>query len=369
MEAMKLGVLARMDNTGLGNQTYGYYRHLSPTKTLVVDISDLNGNPQFPERYTDNQIGEVTFVKGLLRAPDIDSFLEGLDVVLIAEAPYNYHLYARARELGVKTAVAYNYEFFDWFAHPDYPKPDMLIAPSQWHYQDIEKWCEDNNVKHVYLHCPVDRQDLPFREIKQARTFLHTAGRSAAHDRNGTKTVIEASKYLKTDAQIVIHFQGEQGLAHQTTMTTQDYRQYAEVYGDPSRLNILTQELINYADVYAMGDVLLLPRRYGGNCLPLNEALSIGMPAIMTNVSPNFSFLPFDWLVPAERIGQFEPRTVIDIYGADPQYLADKIDSFYNLTEHEMLVENFRASNLAHNISWDVMNQKYSEALESLCTP
>lgn len=359
---MRLGLIARADNSGLGVQTFEFYQHMHPDKTMVVDISKMNGNRVFPERYPD-----ATFVRGIPRASDIDAFLQDLDVVFVAEAPYNYHLYARARELGVKTAVQYNYEFFDWFVHPDWPLPDMLIAPSKWHYSRVDLFCEMNRVKHVYLHCPVNRKALKFRQINQARTFLHAAGRSAAHDRNGTTTVIAASRYLETDAQIVIHFQGEQGLAHQATMTTAEYEELARTNGDPKKLTILTQELADYADVYPMGDVLVMPRRYGGNCLPLNEALSTGMPVIMTDIEPNNQFLPRDWLVPAVKVDQFEPRTVVDIYGADPRHLAHAIDRFYNMTEGEFLPHNARASNLAESIGWEYMEGQYREVLEGLC--
>lgn len=363
---MRLGLVARADNSGLGIQTFEFYRHMRPDKTMVVDISNLNGNKQYPERYADNAIGTVNFVTGIPTPNDINEFLKDLDVVFVAEAPYNYFLYERARELGVKTAVQYNYEFFDWFSYQHYPKPDMLIAPSKWHYADVQDWCDKNSVKHVYLHCPVDRDKLPFRKILKARTFLHVAGKSAAHDRNGTNTVIEAGKYLTSQAKILIHFQGEQGLSHQATTSLAEYIQMLGAQKTP-KVIIRHNEFENYEDVYAEGDVLLLPRRYGGNCLPMNEALSIGMPVIMTNISPNQGFLPHDWLVEADRIGQFTPRTTIDIYGADPRALAAKIDELYNFTEGRMNVENQRAGRLARSISWQTMERQYRDVFGQLC--
>lgn len=363
---MRLGLVARADNSGLGMQTWEFYKHMKPEKVMLVDISHLNGNKVFPDRFNsvDNWLSHII---GFPTVQDIDIFLQDLDVVFVAEAPYNYYLYERARQLGVKTAVQYNYEFFDWFARPDLPRPDMLIAPSRWHYDDVETWCRTQGVEHIYLHCPVNREALKARNIRQATTFLHTAGRSASHDRNGTKTVIEASKFLKTNAKIVVHFQGEQGLAHQTTMTTDDYKTYADEHGDPEKLTIVCREFVNYADVYNIGDVLILPRRYGGNCLPLNEALSKGLPAIMTDISPNCGFLPQEWLIHAEKISEFEPRTVVDIYEADPEKLARKIDWFFNMEEHEIMNESVRANNLAEKISWPVMEWKYRDALEKLC--
>lgn len=365
---MKLGLIARADNSGLGVQTLEFYRHMQPAKTMVVDISKMNGNRIYTERYPDAQM-----VHGIPTAADIDRFLEGLDVVFVAEAPYNYHLYQRARELGVKTAVQYNYEFFDWFEHPDWPMPDMLIAPSKWHFAEINAWVNNTSLhghpmSHVYLHCPVNRELLPYRKIDEARIFLHVAGRSAAHDRNGTETVIEASKHLTTNARIKIHFQGEQGLPHQATKSWADYVQYAHDNGDASKLLIYRSEYDNYQDVYREGDVLVLPRRYGGNCLPLNEALSVGMPVIMPDISPNSQFLPPNWLVPAEVVSQFTPRTTVDIYGADPVALAAKIDEFYNMSRHAMWFENLRADNLAYTIDWRTMKPQYEKVLGDLCS-
>lgn len=365
---MRLGLVARMDNSGLGTQTFEFYRHMQPAKTMVVDISRYNNNKQYPERYGDNPIGIVTFISGFPMPAQIDEFLKDLDVVFVAEAPYNYYLYERARELGIKTAVQYNYEFFDWFANPNYPKPDMLIAPSSWHYLEVQQWCNDNGVKHTYLHCPVNRSLLPERTIKQARTFLHMAGRAAAHDRNGTLTVIESAKYLETDAKIFVHFQGEQGLPHQATNSFEDYYSLFTKVGNKN-LTMQQWEYENYNDIYNGADVLLLPRRYGGNCLPMNEALSVGMPVVMTDISPNRGFLPYNWLIPAEVVGMFMPRTEVTIYGSDPSALAAKIDELYNLSEEAMLVENDRAKSLAASISWDTMQPQYVDALESLCTP
>lgn len=361
---MKLGLIARADNSGLGMQTWEFYRHMQPYKTMVVDISKYNNNKQYPSRYDSVN---SHFIKGFPSAVDIDFFLQGLDVVFIAEAAYNPYLYTRAKELGIKTAVAYNYEFMDWLVNPNYPKPDMLIAPSKWHYKEVDAWCEANGVKHVYLHCPVDREALPFREIKKAHTFLHVAGRSAAHDRNGTNTVIEASKYIKNPVNIVIHFQGEQGLAHQATHSTDDYRRMLELHGDPNKVTIEQKEYVDYFDVYEQGDILLLPRRYGGNCLPVNEALSVGMPVIMPDISPNSEFLPNRWLVHAEKLHEFTPRTKVDIYEVNPQHLAKKIDKFADMNTAEMVTENIRANNVAESISWPNMLWKYQEVLEGLC--
>lgn len=360
---LRIGLIARADNTGLGNQTKGFYDHMRPAKTLVVDISRLNGYSQHPERYPD-----AVFVRGFPTAAEVDSFLTGLDAVFVAEAPYNFYLYTQAKELGVKVAVQYNYEFFEWFANPELPLPDMLIAPSRWHYEDVDQFCRERGVAHAYLHCPVDRDLLPYREIKRATTFLHTAGRAAAYDRNGTLTVIAASRLVKSDVKIKVHFQGQQGLPHQATHDFAFYQEYARQNGGPAKLELIQKEYENYPDVYADAGVLVLPRRYGGNCLPLNEALSCGMPVIMPAISPNDALLPANWLLPATPQGRFTPRTEIDIYNVVPEVLAAKIDELAGLSSDAMHFENLVANDLANKISWKAMAPRYQEALEKLCS-
>lgn len=360
---MRIGLTARADNSGLGMQTWEFYNHMKPSKTLVIDMGDHNGNKQYPERYPER----AEWCRGLPNTGTIDGFLQDLDVVFVAEAPYNYYLYARAKELGVKTAVQYNYEFFDWFLYPHFPTPDMLIAPSTWHYDQVDEWAKARGIRHVYLHCPTNRVKLPFVKHDSYKTFLHVAGRAAAHDRNGTITVIEAAKYLETDAKILLHFQGQQGIGHQVTHTLNEYEELVQQHNTKGNIIVRHMEIDNYEDIYQGADALVLPRRYGGNCLPMNEALSVGMPVIMPAISPNTDFLDRTWLVPAYKDGQFEPRTVIDIYAVPPQDLAKKIDEFARMDADQALAHNSIANTLAEKIDWSEMKRPYLDALEALC--
>jgi glycosyltransferase involved in cell wall biosynthesis len=93
----------------------------------------------------------------------------------------------------------------------------------------------------------------------------------------------------------------------------------------------------------------------------MGEALSSGLPVIMTAISPNNQFLPKGWLVPAYKKDQFTPRTVIDIYEADVRELAMKIDKFARMNPRRMLFENQRANALAESISWTTMLPQYKE--------
>ena len=46
---MRLGIIARSDNTGLGNQTRELVDMLKPDKILLINSSFFNQNRQHPE--------------------------------------------------------------------------------------------------------------------------------------------------------------------------------------------------------------------------------------------------------------------------------------------------------------------------------
>ena len=347
---------ARMDNSGLGMQTWEFYRHMKPAKTLVVDISMLEKTEdrrmkQYPERYADDP--GVTIIHGFPNQYDVDHFLRDLDVVFIAESAYNMDFYRAAKAKGVKTAVQYNYEFFDWFGDSIWQTPDLFIAPSTWHYEDVQSLCDQKNVKHVYLHCPVDTEKIQSRFIDSALTFVHVAGRPAAHDRNGTYTFLNALELAPDDLRGRVYTQ-DKDLANEIK------REFPSV---DVKLNTR-----DYQDIYKKGSVLVLPRKYGGNCLPMNEALAAGMPVIMSKVSPQTDFLPDKWLVEAQKTDiEFAPRFKLDVFECDPAALMLRMRWFKSLSDEDMRLQSQTASDLAHSISWPEMKPKYEEVFAALC--
>lgn len=334
---MKLGILAYSSETGLGYQTKSYYKHLNPSKVMLVDLSKLNGTKQNNDWYK-----APYYVDGYPSKQQIDNFLLDLDVMLFAETPLNYYFYQRARELGIKTAVVINWEFFDHILYPDKPLPDLFIMPSIWHLADMMEFGIRNKVKVKQIHHPVDREEMPFR-IRNSKHFVHIAGKFAAHDRNGTFDYLHAMP----DGRV-------------TTQSHDLINRLSRRYNQARIFQNITESKM----LYDHGDILVLPRRYGGNCLPMNEALSCGMPVIMPDISPNNHILPKEWLVKAKKYDSFTPRTSIDIYAVDQEDLRQRLDYFRNCDINE---ESRKADKIADSISWKTLKQKYIEALESLC--
>jgi hypothetical protein len=329
----EIGLIARADRTGLGYQTRSYYKHLKPSKTMVINISSLNGNEQQPEWYPDG-----IFIDGFPSPMQVKSFLHGLDVVITAETPYSFSLYTLAKSMGIKTVCVENPEFYDHIKYPEYPLPDVMILPSVWMEDEIRQHAEPRGIKVFQIHHPVDRDEHPFR-LRTTNKPMHIAGKPAAMDRNGTWDFLQACP------------------GGTITTQSQDLSYHIRKRYPSSRV---LSTLHNQDDVYSYGDYLVLPRRYGGNCLILNEALSRGMPVIMTDVSPNNHLLPKEWLVESIHVDNFEPRTKVEVYSANIQALQEKIIEFNYLN---MGKESQKANDIADKISWETLLPKYMEIL------
>jgi glycosyltransferase involved in cell wall biosynthesis len=105
----------------------------------------------------------------------------------------------------------------------------------------------------------------------------------------------------------------------------------------------------------------VMPRRYGGLSLPMQEAASLGMGVITTDLEPQNRWFPPDSLVPASLYAQFRtPVGRIDIHACDPRDLAAKMDEFSR--DPGLMAWCSRASEVyAQSISWETLKPQYEE--------
>lgn len=347
---MRVGMIARCDDSGLGNQTFEFYRHMRPSKVMVIDFRDYNPLPQYPERYPD----AWRVVRGFPKAEDCDALLDDIDVLFTCEIPYNYYLFEAARKRGVKTVLQYNWEFLDYLQDPTKPMPDLFAAPTSWMLNTLPQRIPDANVK--MLRVPVARDRIKPRDIKYGCHFVHVIGRAAHADRNGTRTFMEALKYTRKPMDVTVYAQEGAPSVHQTMDL-------------PATVNFVVKSgnLEHYEDLYKEGSVLVLPRRYGGLCLPMQEALAAGMPVIMPDIAPNRDLLPGHWCVQANIKDSFMARTEINVYEASAKDLARRMDWFATISKSMMRKQNIIALHMADTISWDAMKPEYERTFEELC--
>ena len=309
---MRLGIIARSDNTGLGNQTRELVKMLNPDKILLINSQFFNNNKQHPEWYKDYSVIETR--KGMPRTNEVLAFLENIDVVISCETFYHLELVDLAKKQGIKTILQYNYELFGNLAHPEWTLPDVLLAPSSWNLDAvIEKFGSKTKV----MHLPPPTDQSLFNEARETnlskthKRILHIAGKKAAKDRNGTDSIFEMIKHSKEDYELVIKSQTP------LNVICRDPRVKIEI-GNPD----------NRQDMYSGFDAMVLPRRYAGLCLPMNEALMSALPVFMTDISPNNAILPDEWLAKSIKIDVFRTKSMVDVYDANPDKLAKIIDKY-----------------------------------------
>jgi glycosyltransferase involved in cell wall biosynthesis len=246
-------------------------------------------------------------------------FLGDVDVVLSCETFYDQNFIRFANKRGVKTILQYNYELFGHLSNPELPLPTILLSPSLWQIETIQSMFGDRT---KVIHLPPPTTPELFTTAKDNNTskshnrLLHIAGKKAAKDRNGTETVINMLKHSKADYELVIKSQSE------IITNVTDSRLKIEI-GNPE----------NREDLYNGFDAMVLPRRYAGLCLPMNESLLSGLPVFMTNVSPNNQILPQDWLVDSDSIGSIRTKVRINLFEANNVLLAQTIDKYMSLND------------------------------------
>lgn len=342
---MKIGLLAYSTDTGLGIQTLNFYKHMNPSKTMVVDLSSFNHMETHHERFPD-----AVIVKGFPTCQHMDWLTEDVDIVFVCETPLNYCLFEKAKQKNVPVVLQYNYEFLDYLNQPDLPKPTVLAAPANWNKQKV---IDANFAPVIDLPVPTDASNIKQREISECRKIIHVAGKQAIHDRNGTNTFIEAAIKCGNKFKYEIY-------AQQLDESTQRLIDKAKQSID---LNVV-MNIPNYADIYATGDVMVIPRKYGGLCLPMQESLAAGIPVIMTDVEPNYDRLPKQWLIPARKTRSFMTRTMIDIYESDANMLAFKMCEFAN--PEFMKWSNIEALEIGKGLKWETLKDYYKTVFNQI---
>lgn len=341
-----LGVIVMGNNSGIGNQSRRYVNMLKPDRILYIDSTSFSKNKEQHMEWYDSFKGYK--VDGFPTNREINVFLKGLTHVLVTENPMNFYMLDACKQAGIKLFIASNYEFCDHLNNRNLTLPYKFLMPSYWHLETmIEKFGAD---RVMYLPPPTDPNEFAqARETNFARRgdrpkLLHIIGTLAVHDRNGTLDLLEALKYTQSDFELTIRSQHQLPKEYNT---------------NDSRVRFAVEDIKDPQDMYKDFDALILPRRYGGLSLTTNEGLMSGLPIIMPDISPNNKLLPKEWVVQANKKGEFFTRTMIDIYEVKPQDLAQKIDWLLSQDLESIKIQAF---DLGHsNFSPAVLRPKYEE--------
>lgn len=223
-------LIVRCEARGLGHQTRDMAAHLA-VRPVLVDGGEPCGAPTVPaSSLAEHLTGEIVFSAETFYDP-------GLTRVLSAR--------------GQRAICHVNPEFF---------VPDELVG--------AEIWLPTPWLAEHFPGAPVVPVPVPFarppRPTPARPVFLHVAGRRTVGDRNGTATFLRAAAVSRVRAVVT------------TQQPLPPVPDNVTVRVDPARW-----------DIYEGCDVLVLPRRYGGLSLVVQEAMACGLAVLVPDCPPN----------------------------------------------------------------------------------
>lgn len=330
---MRLGIVARGDNGGLATMTGEAARHLHPERVLLIDLGDKGRGACRPERFPGAMVN-----RGMdheLTPETVRHFAEGLDVIYMAETSYADHFCDTARSVGARTVLHAMPELM----RRDYSPPDAVWLPTTWEAHRLPGA--------TVVPVPVARDRLAPRLRSECRTFLHVAG-TKFHDRNGTRLTLAATRRMTQPCRLVVH--GWTGHL-------------------PDRLGRVMverhREANDYWQIYpSYADVLVMPRRYAGLSLPVQEAASLGMGLVMLDLPPYNGALAPESLVATRGPGLDFPMGggTFTVHNGDVNALAARMDE---IVRDPALCERLskHSDTWAESLSWYRWAPRYRDLL------
>lgn len=299
---MRVGLIARGDNRGLGIQTWEWARGMEPEQVLLVD-QQPRAFPFHPERYP----GALTVACRDHQLPEqkVREWLAGVDVLYTAETFYDPQLPRWAREQGVATVCHLNPEFFRL---PE-EQPTAWWAPSSWRLELLPP-----GTRQVPVPVPIDRFPGAWQaEPGSPPCWVHVAGSRTVADRNGSVIVGKAAQLLQEQHRLILRTQN-------APLPLLRPRPNVEV--------VKARAVGQYWELYAGADALVLPRRFGGLCLPVLEAAAAGLGILMSGSSPQLSDYPVSTVRVRPGRQLSTAAGTLQLEDADPAALAAQMDAW-----------------------------------------
>ena len=277
----RLGMIVRGDNGGIAAQTFEAWAHLPVERTLLVDLGARGRGPTDPDLYLGGRgvvrpLLPMRTTAGAPKSDDWEWLLSEIDVLFAVEALYDLRVGRYLKRHDVRCVVHANPEL-TW-------GPELvgceIVWPTRW---QLDKATRDAEVRVLHergdarrvLPVPVATERfLNQRRVRTRVTRLYHSPGTAMLDRNGTEALLGCLTKVSRPCELVLRGWPE------------------EV--PPQCGNVTVTQLDNMAGPYWRAlpvdvDALVLPRRYGGLSLPMQEACAAGMPIITTDLEPQRS--------------------------------------------------------------------------------
>ncbi len=348
---MKVGLVARCDQRGLGYLTHAAYRHLQPERTLVIRMGDDRGFVQHTDRYPGETV--VTFDGHYLPEDVVRPWLRGLDVVYSAETFYDWQMVRWAKEEGVATVLHSMPEFWKHRTEP-LPWPARIWATTSWKLDIFPPGVQ-------VVPVPVEEDVFPLTEAGTGNGFpsdplrvVHVAGHRAAGDRNGTLQLLAAAQQVREPMVITVHCQDS-------------HLPRVRALSPGVELHMVPGGQRTRPELYAGHHLMVFPRRYGGLSLPAQEALASGLGLAMSDACPNGATWPILPLKGRYDARQPTPCGPVRSFCTDATYLARVLELHARLPKKVAALQEAGTA-WAREHSWSALAPLYRDLLAEACS-
>ena len=276
---MNIGIVSVYFDRGAGNICLQIKQaiqwHIPNANIAILARMSFAGNSK-QIKYWDN-----CFHDNILLFPsyeiDSDSFEQWvkankIDTIIFVEEQHTTNLVSICNKLSVKSINYIVWENFNPSLLEYYKQFTYLIAPTKCTYNLLKNEYLLNNAVHVPWGIDLDTYTWQEPVKKDKPVIFFPAGWGGVADRKNEKAVIDAFSYICPRDKAIMHIH------------TQQEGQKAQAQNIIKTSSTVTSlELINY---YTGSDIVVLPSRFEGNCLPQQESLALGRPTIVSNYPP-----------------------------------------------------------------------------------
>lgn len=336
---MRAGILLRANGKGLEYQAAECWRNYKFHSELLV----LDGNTRYPER-PERYPGVLTVKWDTHRGHVLDEatvrdWLADLDVVFSVETVYDKRFPEWARDAKVGVVIQGNPEFV---RREDYEVQPTWTWPTPWLIERLPLG--------DILPVPALRPEVSPAEDDGPFTVVHVCGHRAAKDRNGTDPMIQALRMITTET--VVRLYSQNGDLPAVPRVPTHIHLEVSPFGVEDRW-----------EMYERAHLLMMPRRYGGLCLPTIEALSCGMAVAMPRCSPN-EIWPATLMLANRHRAVITRLGPIDTWLTHPQTIAGTIDEL-NRDRGLLAVRRKLGEEWAEENSWERLQGVYRATMAS----
>lgn len=336
---MRIGSVNYCTSQGLGHLMKDFYDNGVVTDVMMVAHGSRTNHPEW---YPPGTPMITSF-----REPDqlkrLFDFCGTMGAMLFFETPFYWPVLAHCRAAGVRTYIVPMYEC----TPRQIPfHPHRWLCPS---LLDVQYFPGNPMVE-----VPVK---VEWKQRTTAKRFLHNAGNLGLRNRNGTREILQAMKYVKSPVEMTVRAQDVRGMAELLNEFPQQWKDSRVKF----KLGTVPREELFSANY----DVFIMAEKFNGLSLPLREARAAGMLVMTSNRFPMNTWLPS---YPLIHVHDYQ-KASISRTGAYMEYdeaiirpldIAMKIDEIYG---QDISAYSVIGGAWARELSWERLKPVWMEEL------